>query len=409
MTRILSGYRAVHAAAAVGMMTAGALAEQACSGAGIPIVYTGVPDAGNVGTGSSGTGSGSGHKNPDASTYTVPFPPGNGMPCTGMVGGFPAADCDPSDEMAQGCMPYGMSNGCTFAAQCGDPTTCEPFTQNPLPDKGVDNFRMRLINITAPPALASMAIQNGVVTAAVNLPPDAGCNEQGSGLFNWLISVDKTKGQITTGGAPASTDPFKLGYCFVNGTVVTTKITPSTLKATFTGNKFSTEVTPKLNIPIFLAPSGQVILPISGATLKDVAVSPDGNCIGAMNQASLIAPGCVDNAASGASSCSQWHSAGTLGGYITLADADTVLVQLLSESLCVLLTHMGDGAAPVQHCVPAALHTGNYCSGSGGTLGKACTGGDSYWLSAQFAASAVKIYAGSSSSPAICNGGTIGG
>lgn len=403
--------RWVYGVAGLGLMMAGALAEQACGGAGIPIVYTGVPDAGQTGTGDGGkTGSEGGVlKNPDGSLYTVPFDAGNGMACIGPVGGFPPASCDPSDETNSGCTPYGTNNGCPIAAKCGDPTTCEPFTKNPppdAPDGGVDTFRMRLINITAPPALAKPVIQSQIVTAAVDLPPDGGCGESGSGLFNWLISVDKAKGTITTGGAPPSPDPWGKGYCFINGTVTGVPVQPTVSPATFVGNTFSTPpFVGELRIPIFLAPKGEVILPIRGGSFHEVALSPDGNCIGAMNQASLTPPNCTDPSPTGTNSCSHWHSAGTLGGYITLEEADGVYVQLLGESLCVLLTGDNNMATSgEQKCSAAGKTAGDYCAPTtdGGT-GHPCANGDSFWLSAQFAASAVKL----GDSQAICDGGTL--
>ena len=64
--------------------------------------------------------------------------------------GFPAVLCAPSDEQAQGCFGR-IDSGCTYSPLCGDITTCEPFIKNPEPGAGTGTFRMRLVNITAPP------------------------------------------------------------------------------------------------------------------------------------------------------------------------------------------------------------------------------------------------------------------
>ncbi len=424
--------RWLYAAASFGMMAGGALAEESCSntlnycesnvGDAGPQTFCYlysplVPDSSVTAPVDAGAKKDTGTSEAGACGQgTPPFGPGDGGPCSGPVGGFPAPSCDPSDESAQSCQGP-MDPSCSIAKVCGDPTTCEPFVTNPVPGKGVDNFRMRLINITAPPALATTVVQVAVVSAGVDLPasPDAGgaaCGENGTGLFNWLLSVDKANNQVITGGAPFSPDPFTTGYCYVNGTVAGTPVAPSTLKATFNCNTFSTEpLTNVLQIPIFVAGGGAVILPINGASLNDVTVSDDGNCIGAVNNfaSSPSSSGaCVDPLAFGAGSCSRWHSAGSLGGYITLAQADNVpIVTLGGESLCVLLTGDNNGGTPPK-CTTAGLSDGNYCAPKGSTPGKACTGGDSFWLSAQFAASAVNIQP-KGMGPAICNGGSIGG
>jgi hypothetical protein len=430
--------RWVYAAASMGMMGAGVLAEQACStgnyctGSGSDMtcfLYTESPtDAGKAAGQDAMTARKDAGADANASapySYTT----GDGGPCTGPVGGFPPPRCDPSDETAPVCStPFDA--GCNLSPKCGDLTTCEPFVKNPAPSAGVDNFRMRLINITAPPALAKQAIQGGVVTPAVELPSvtaagvgGAPCGENGSGLFNWLLSVNQTAKTVTTGGAPPSTDPFGLGYCYLNATVNGLPIGPVNLKAMFTGNTFSTVpltgATP-LNIPIFVAPMtaggpyGAIILPILGASLNEVTITSDGNCIGEVNNLSIQPPmpgvACSETPLiqTGVDSCSHWHTDGTLGGYITLKAADAIpIVVLGGESLCVILTsEQKDGSSPAT-CSTGGLTAGDYCSPKDGVAGHACTNGDSMWLSAEFAASAVNIT--DDKSITLCNGGSIGG
>jgi hypothetical protein len=114
----------------------------------------------------------------------------------------------------------------------------------------------------------------------------------------------------------------------------------------------------------------------------------------------------------GVGSCSEWHAAGALGGYITMVDADTVEVQLLNESLCVLLAGTAPALSMVgtngyRQCTAAGLKAGDYCS----TTHKAGGCNDSVWLSANFAASAVKIATGKGvdeyMSSDLCNGGSL--
>jgi hypothetical protein len=418
----MRGIQWVYGVSALAAMAAGGISEQGCTAS--MSAATGEPDAGS-GTGT-GTGTGMGKPMKDAGSddtgpykSNFPFKPGDGTACTNAVGTFPVSTCDPSDETAQGCgNGMGPLNGCSYDMKCGDTSTCEPFTNNPPPATGVDNFRMRAINITAPHAL--VVLQGLVVTLAVNLPdsPDGGanCGENGQGLFNWLISVDRKNKKVMTGGSPPSTDPFCVGYCYLNGTVSGLNVAPVTMPATFTGGSFTTDVyKPTLNIPIFMAPTGVVILPIDGASLNDVSVSSDGNCIGGINVgANNVAENCTaaSGGMSGVGSCSRWHAAGALAGYLTLAKAQTVEVSALTESLCATLTglYMADSTG-YKTCTTAGLNAGDYCAPTDAGPGHACTNGDSVWLSATFAASAVPlstkkgvdVYQGKD----LCNGGSL--
>jgi hypothetical protein len=375
----------------------GSLVEQACSSSSSPTTTRPTPDASWQSDGASNS-----------------FVPGDGGPCLGPVGGYPPATCDPSDEQAQGCLtPFDA--GCDISPKCGDVTTCEPFTTNPAPDAGVGTFRMRLLNLTAPPTLATQTVQQLIVTQAVDLPSassggGAQCGEDGTGLFSWLMSINKSAGTVLTGGAPPTADPFDTGYCFMKGNVGTVPIAPITVQAKFTGNTFdSVPVTNTLNIPIFQpGDGGVIILPIVDAAFHDVTVSSDGNCIGAININASYPQGngglCIDPQPMGESSCSRWHSSGTLGGYITLKEADTVQVAALQETLCVLL--IGDGASNGKTpaaCSQDAFTMGDYNS----STHQQCNGGDgcdSVWISGQFAASAVKVNDGTG--VPLCNGGT---
>ena len=117
----------------------------------------------------------------------------------------------------------------------------------------------------------------------------------------------------------------------------------------------------KLNIPIFLSDdlNSAVVLPISDIVLADVAVSTDNQCIGSFNPASLDS-NCYDDP----SSCYKWNTAGALGGYITIKEADNVNIKDLNQSLCAFLTGQKDPAT--NKCIRDASgnlpSTGDYCS-----------------------------------------------
>jgi hypothetical protein len=155
-----------------------------------------------------------------------------------------------------------------------------------------------------------------------------------------------------------------------------------------------------LNIPIFLSGdvSQAVVLPLSEAKIDNFKVSADGNCIGSFNASAFTDSTCAFDE----ESCPKWVTGGNIGGYITLENADTVNVELLDESLCVLLTNgtKNDKKKCARDSTGAIAAKGDYCS----KTGKANDCGDSFWLASTFAASAVNITAGTNVE--VCNAGT---
>ena len=319
---------------------------------------------------------------PDASSAQT-------TPCTAMPGQFPAANCDNSTNQCTG-------GGCAInEATCGSASTCLPMSDNT--GKPTIDLRMRRLNVASPAALAANAIQLLIVDQGINL--NKVCGESGDGSFNWLLRVDKAAGTLTTGGAPPSADPFGAGFCFAKTTSMQAlSVAPVTVGVTFAGNTFTSAAIPKLNVPIFVNGDRTqlVVLPLSNATLKDVTLSADNNCVGAFNAQALDST-CHDQR----EVCSRWHTAGSLGGYITLEEADRVpIVTLGGKSLCTFLTGMTDASG--QRCPRDATNKitfqGDFCSTTNTAGGCA----DSAWLAATFAASAVKI--DDASSDPLCTG-----
>jgi hypothetical protein len=275
------------------------------------------------------------------------------------------------------------------------------------------DLRIRKLHITAPPALVNpQFLQRSIIDQGVNLK--SYCGEGGDGSFSWLVHFDVANKQVTTGGAPPTSDPFNVGYCFVNEHIGDLDVRPVTVSVTQGGDGTWTSVMiPKLYVPIYVhgLASDVVVLPLTDATVERVTLSPDGDCIGSYNPIGVASPQggvCADNDPSG---CVRWRTAGALGGFITLEEADKVYIQDLSKSLCVLLTR-GAAVDPTgQYCGRDAsgklMVTGDFCSSTDAPGGCA----DSAWLAATFAASGVKINDGSQDSA--CNGtgmvGTDGG
>jgi hypothetical protein len=299
---------------------------------------------------------------------------GGGGACAAEPGKLPPADCDDSDNT---CEPR---PGCVIdEARCGSKSTCLPIGDNK--GKDVLDFRIRRLKIATPAALAGDFIQNNIVTLNIDLA-EKSCGEPGKGLFTWLLQVDKKNNTIITGGAPPSTDAIGQGFCFARFDVGATKIAPITSKIAFTGDTFRALEPQKVKIPIFTDTGGVIILPITDIQVESVTISSDGECIGSVNPVALD-PSCADGA-----DCTKWKTAGAIAGFITLDEADGVMIDLIGKSLCAFFS--GDAVNCARDPQGKLVYQGDFCSKD--KLPGSCA--DSMWLAATFAASSVKIFDG---------------
>lgn len=323
---------------------------------------------------------------------------GGGGACAASPGSFPPPNCDNTDES---CPPPATACPTT---PCTGTSPCLAMADNT--GKTTDDLRIRKLNITAPPALALGFIQAGVIDQGINLK--SFCGEGGDGSFSWLIRFDPTNGKVTTGGAPPTDDPFNAGYCFVKATLGGLPVAPVTINMTKgSDGSWASDVIDKLYVPIYVHgdPNNVVVLPLTKSKVTGVTLSTDGNCIGSYNANGVTAPSptgvCLDQ---DPSSCQRWHTAGSLGGYITLKEAEGVQVQDLGKTLCVLLTQGSDTTNGGKNCATDAQGNvtakGDFCSTTDSAATSTCA--DAFWLAATFAASAAKITDGAS--VAACNG-----
>jgi hypothetical protein len=257
-------------------------------------------------------------------------------------------------------------------------------------NSGKDRFVLRLaqLSVTAPKALTTKLVRN-IVGDGVNLNLKA-CNIQsGKGTFNLITEFDVKSGKLKTGGAKYEAKPEN-GYCYV---VDQAKgVVPVEVNAKFDGNKFSTDTIKKMVLPIYIdeTPTSKVVyLPLSEARLSEGTISADHNCIGSFN-ATKLDPynNCLPD-----DMVDYFTNAAKLDGYVTLEEADAVVVDQASQTLCVLLSgdpdKYGEGAS-TKKCKRNAgkiVLEGDWCSTSNSAGG--CK--DAMRLTAELAASAVKL------------------
>lgn len=292
-----------------------------------------------------------------------------------------------------------------------DPGACYPGGTCPQVAKSecvalVDNaastkFSLRMSNLTlTAPAALTKGLVKGIVQTGVTMALPS-CNLTGGGTFSWLLQFDTTAGTLRTGGGKPAKDPTA-GYSFTDETVTQNgtpfKIAPFTAPAPIKEGAFAVTMGQDVIVPIYLDDTAKdvVLLPLHDAKLVGT-VSANNNCIGKFNSAGLDpAGGCIADDANPLfiGKDGKADSDGKLEGYITLEEADKVIVDKLGQSLCVLLTgdaaQYGDGGSPLTKCKRDAAmkitFQGDWCHASND---KACK--DSIRLGAGFSASSVKV------------------
>lgn len=249
--------------------------------------------------------------------------------------------------------------------------------------------RMAQITITKPTVLGSGIVGN-LVANGVQMNLDQ-CNLAGGGTFSWLLQFDTGTSKLKTGGAKPAADPFG-GYCFVDESLGGIPIKPVEVDSGLAGGSFSAKVG-DIVVPIYLdaTASTYVLLPLKQGELSGT-LSADNNCVGKYN-ADTLDP--ANSCLAEPPDTLAFTNAGKLDGFITLEDADTVIVDSLSQSLCVLLSGdaatFGDGMSPAK-CKRDAMgkieFKGDWCEATNAAADGMCS--DSSKLGAEFAASAVK-------------------
>jgi uncharacterized membrane protein YgcG len=220
------------------------------------------------------------------------------------------------------------------------------------------------------------------------------------------MQFDTESGTLLTGGAEPKADPTT-GYCFERDPA--NSIAPIQVDAPLDATgAFEAAPIDFLSVPIYLDVTATdfVRLPLHDVRISGT-VSADHNCIGSFNADGLEpANNCKPDLDLG---IGYFIDGASLEGYILLEDADGVVVQILNQTLCVLLsgdaTTYGDGGSPMRckrNGSNQIVLLGDWCS----TTNQAGGCQDSMRMSAGIAASAVTVPAGCAQGGA---GGTGGG
>jgi len=295
----------------------------------------------------------------------------------------------------------GNTATCELTDKCvtADPT-CVAIVDNK--DKMQFGLRMSQILISKPVTLGPSKFVGKTVASGVSWKrPDCYLNgDAAGGNFSWLLHIDLATNTVCTGGAkpPVAAED---GYSFVNEMLTqagqTFDIKPIKFSAPeLAMGKFSVAVADAQDIivPIYTAEGAPILLPLRKARITNATLSSNNNCVGSFNGSGLdpfnnCGPSPVDNQFS-------FNNGGSLEGYITLEDADDIVVDLANASLCALLTEDGDGAMPTSKCNRDAMgkimYKGDWCDATNAAADATCA--DAVQLAADFAASAVQINGG---------------
>ncbi len=300
--------------------------------------------------------------------------------CAVTPGGFPKATCDASPRLCD------APGACSLAATCGNASQCLNTVDNAGKTKVA--LRVRRLQVAAPESLTIPLVQRTILNKAMDLASTA-CSERGDGSFNWIMEIDTAANRLVTGGAAPADASGAGGYCFVRTKLNGFDVAPIDVAITKNADgTYTTATVDVLNVPIFVQGKRDnvIILPLRNVTVKDVALSANGNCIGAFRAGGLSKDlDCRENI----SDCPKWQTAGALGGFISLADADKIEIVDIGKSLCTVLTNKTgpDGKTCPKTAAGDLDVKGDYCSTTKSAGG--CQ--DSYWLAATLAASAAEI------------------
>jgi hypothetical protein len=297
-------------------------------------------------------------------------------------GTFPKASCDSSPRRCD------EPGACTLPATCGSATQCLNTIDNTGKTKVA--LRLRRLQVAAPESLTAPLVQRTIMNKAMDLASTS-CSERGDGSFNWIMQIDLAANRLVTGGAAPADPAGTGGYCFVRSRLNGFDVAPIDVPITKNADgSYSSTTVDAFNVPIFVQGKRDnvIILPLRNVTVKDIALSANGSCIGAFRAGGLSKGlDCRENV----SECPKWQTGASIGGFVSLADADKITIVDIGKSLCTVLTNKTgpDGKTCPKTATGELDVKGDYCSTTKSAGG--CQ--DSFWLAATLAASATELLA----------------
>jgi hypothetical protein len=281
----------------------------------------------------------------------------------------------------------GAQGRCALSPTCmAVDKTCVGLVDNgPLDPFGL---RMSELDLTAPQSLASGMVGKVIAGGAGLSSPE--CNQEGTGQFNWLLQFDTTAMTLKTGGAKPVADPTQ-GFYFDEETVQEGSASFAVQPVTYAAGApdgsghFSTSGQ-SLVMPVFLDLLGSqsILLPMRQVSFTGTMTSR--NCLGTYNAAGLDpANNCIPSTSPAVPG---FLDAAKFSGFITLEDADKVVVAQLAESLCVVLSG-GSGTVCARNGSSQIVFQGDWCSTTNAAATETCA--DAVQIGGNFAASSVKI------------------
>lgn len=282
---------------------------------------------------------------------------------------------------------------------CAVPVTCTvpaPACIGLADNAGRSTFGLRIAQVSFDkPVAFTMGVFAQAASGAA-MPDVMACRLNGSATLNWLLQLDTDGGTLKTGGAKWVSDAT-LGYAFVDEMVMSGgqsfHVQPAVSPGALDGGALATAPFDLL-FPLYLDMAGTsvLLLPLKQLTLTG-AVSADHDCIGAYNAQGLSPDtGCLPDATHSA-----FVNGGAAAGFISLEEADGVLISALNQTLCVLLSQNPAmyGTTVNGHTVckrdgqNKILFQGDWCAATNAAATLSCA--DSERVTFGFAASSVLV------------------
>jgi hypothetical protein len=292
-------------------------------------------------------------------------------------------DCKPTADVCYVGGPSGPGNECLAKAD------------HSASDK--TQLRITQHQVAKPATLAKPYVQDVVITKKSALAQPE-CNQYGLAQFNLLLEIDSAAKKLTLGGGVPQLligDP-KDGTCWADFVDPTSQLEVKPITVDYTeaaGGSLEAKIADFV-MPIYLEDKtnldSYVLVPLHQMTVT-AKLSPDKNCIGryAHDDATRL-----DESCAAAEDQFAWENGGRYEGYITVEEADDVMVVSLGQTLCVVLS--GDPAkwkGTAKSCktsqayLQEGLPKGDWCKATNSAGG--CE--DAWYLSIDIAAAAIQI------------------